>query len=330
MTSYYQGHVAAITGAAGGMGRDLALQLVSKGCSIAICDVDEAGLKETVRLCNERSKRTSRKRSSSKRASSSRSGANVLVTGQRVDVTDKAQLLEWSEAIVRDHGRVSMLFNNAGIVRMQSFELLSADDFDLVMNINFHAVVNCTRIFLPLLKKERSAHLVNTASVFGLLGKAELIAYNAAKFALKGFSDSLKVQLDGTNVHLSVLMVGGVRTQLGERAAKDTGDAATAEGAVQLAEMAFTSSSEAVTKILAGVEAKQYRVMVGAEAKPIDMAIRLFPDAIYRSAAIHDAIFKSVFLFAFVTKKIGLTNESFVAFLMVLLGFIPALIMSFL
>jgi hypothetical protein len=92
--------------------------------------------------------------------------------------------------------------------------------------------------------------------------------------------------------------------------------------------MAFTTSPEAVQKTLAGVEAQQYRIMVGAEAKPIDLAMRLFPDAIYKSAASYDAIVKAVFGFAFMTKKIGLTNETAVAFLVTLLGLIPAMIMA--
>ena len=171
----FSGRVAAITGAGSGIGRALAVDLAARGAHLALSDVDEVGLAETVGRCE---------------------GRGVKVTSQRLDVADRAAFFAWADAVVADHGQANLVFNNAGVALTASVEAMSIEDFTWLMDINFWGVVHGTQAFLPHLKASGEGHVINISSVFGLLSIPSQSPYNAAKFGVKGFTDSLRMELE--------------------------------------------------------------------------------------------------------------------------------------
>ncbi|HEX4902885.1 MAG TPA: SDR family oxidoreductase, partial [Acidimicrobiales bacterium] len=169
------GRVAAITGAGSGIGRALAVELARHGTHLALSDVDEVGLAETVTLAE---------------------GLGVKVTSARVDVADRAAVHAWADQVVADHGQVHLIFNNAGVALGATVEGVSYEDLEWLMGINFWGVVHGTKAFLPHLRAAGTGHVVNISSVFGLLGIPSQSAYNAAKFAVRGFTDALRMELE--------------------------------------------------------------------------------------------------------------------------------------
>ena len=169
--------VAVITGAAGGIGRAIALSLARRGCQLALADVDEAGLAQT-------------------QAQAAPSG--VRVSCHRLDVASREAVADLPAQVLGAHGRVDLLFNNAGVALIGNFEQVSEADFDWLMEINFHGVVRMTRAFLPLLKAGDDSRIVNLSSVFGLISPPGQCAYSASKFAVRGFSNALRHELAGT------------------------------------------------------------------------------------------------------------------------------------
>ena len=171
----FPGRTAAVTGAASGIGRALALELSSSGASLALADIDEAGLAETVSLCNGKDR------------------TDIMVTSARVDVADRDAVYGWADRVVADHGSVNFIFNNAGVALMASVEAMSYDDLEWVMRTNFWGVVYGTKAFLPHLRAAGEGHIVNLSSVFGLVSVPGMSAYNASKFAVRGFTDALRI-----------------------------------------------------------------------------------------------------------------------------------------
>lgn len=158
------GRIAAITGAGSGIGRALAEELSRRGAHLALSDVNEVGLAETVARCE---------------------GRGVKVTSQIVDVADRAAVEAWADLVVDEHGAVNLIFNNAGVAVAATVESISYEDFEWLMNINFWGVVHGTKAFLPHLKAAGEGHVVNVSSVFGLVSIPSQSAYNAAKFAVR-------------------------------------------------------------------------------------------------------------------------------------------------
>src|SRR5436190_4517551 len=152
----FDGRVAAITGAGSGIGRALAQNLARRGTHLALSDIDEVGLAETVALCE---------------------GTGVKVTSQRVDVADRAAVQAWADQVVADHGQVNLVFNNAGVALGATIESMSYEDFEWLMDINFWGVVHGTKAFLPHLIEAGEGHIVNLSSVFGLLSIPSQSAY---------------------------------------------------------------------------------------------------------------------------------------------------------
>ncbi len=195
----FRGRVAAITGAGSGIGRALANALARQGAHLALSDIDDAGLAETVVQCE---------------------GLGVKITSEHVDVADRCAVYAWADCVVAEHGHVNLIINNAGVALGATVESMSYEDFEWLMNINFWGVVYGTKAFLPHLKLSGEGHIVNLSSVFGLISVPSQSAYNAAKFAVRGFSDTLRMELeiDGANLSVTTVHPGGIKTNIARNA----------------------------------------------------------------------------------------------------------------
>jgi short-subunit dehydrogenase len=267
-----EGRVAAVTGAASGIGRSLAVELAGRGTHLALSDIDEAGLAQTVALCE---------------------GSGVEVTSQRLDVADRRAVDAWADQVVADHGTVNLVVNNAGVALVADVEDMSYDDLEWLMNINFWGVVHGTKAFLPHLRTAGEGHIVNVSSVFGLVSVPSQAAYNAAKFAVRGFSDALRMELEiePCGVSCTTVHPGGIRTNIAraarihENAAERAGDA---DLGTQFEKVALTSPEKAARQILAAVRADRRRALVGPDAKAIDLVARL-PARLYQRLLVRGA-----------------------------------------
>jgi NAD(P)-dependent dehydrogenase (short-subunit alcohol dehydrogenase family) len=263
----FTGRVAAITGAGSGIGRALANALARQGAHLSLSDVDDAGLSETVAQCE---------------------GFGVKITSQTLDVADRDAVYAWADRVAADHGRVNLIFNNAGVALRATVESMSYEDFEWLMNINFWGVVHGSKAFLPHLKESGQGHIVNLSSVFGLISVPTQSAYNASKFAVRGFTDSLRMELkiEGANVSATTIHPGGIKTNIARNARMDAsvsdigGDPQTA---VRDFERAFITSPEtAAARILSAVRRDRRRALIGPDAKVIDLVSRL-PATLYQS-----------------------------------------------
>ena len=252
--------VAAITGAASGMGRALALELTRRGAAVAISDVEEDGLAETERQVIE---------------------LGGSVCSHVVDVSDQQAVAAWAAAVVAHHGRVHMIFNNAGVALMQSVEKLRYQDYEWLLNINLWGVIYGTREFLPYLQQVDEAHIVNTASIFGVVAFPTQSAYNAAKFAVRGFTEAIGQDLADTHIRVSCVQPGGVKTGIVKSGRMDMGDnegPTPDEIAEQFEKAAALSPEQAAQIILRGVERDRMRILVGNDARVLAWLQRIFPE----------------------------------------------------
>ncbi|HEX5886287.1 MAG TPA: SDR family NAD(P)-dependent oxidoreductase [Pyrinomonadaceae bacterium] len=191
------GRTAVITGAAGGIGRAIAVSLARRGCHLALTDIDEVGLDGTAELTREYS---------------------VRVSQHRLDVADRLAVAEFPNIVAAEHQSLDVLINNAGVAIGGTFEQVSEEDFEWLFEINFWGVVRTTRAFLPLLRASGDARVVNLSSVYGLVAPPEQAAYAASKFAVRGFSEALRHELEGSGVGVSVVHPGGIATSIAENA----------------------------------------------------------------------------------------------------------------
>lgn len=254
--------VAAITGAGSGIGRALALNLAKQGCHLALSDVNEQGLAETVQQAQ---------------------AFGVKVTSQKLDVANKDGVHAWADSVVRDHGKVNLIFNNAGVALGSTVEGMSYDELAWVMNINFWGVVYGTKAFLPYLKASGDGHIVNISSVFGLCAQPTQSAYNASKFAVRGFTEALRQELDLEKAPVSVTCVhpGGIKTNIAKAAKMNDSirsvglDPSTSTKNFE--KMFRTTPAEAANVILNAVQKDSRRVLIGGDAYVIDAMQRLLP-----------------------------------------------------
>ena len=258
----FQDKVAAITGAGSGIGRALALDLAGRGCHLALSDINEVGLAETVRQIGT---------------------PGVRVTAQPVDVADRRAVYDWADRVVAEHGKVNLIFNNAGVALGSTIEGMSYDDIEWLMNINFWGVVYGTKAFLPHLKASGEGHIANVSSVFGLAGIPTQGAYNAAKFAVRGFTECLRQELDMTDSGVSATSIhpGGIKTAIARSARMNSNIAdlgLDVDGSTAKLERGFITSPEKAARIiLRAVERNQRRVLVGPDAYVFDWMVRLLP-----------------------------------------------------
>jgi len=256
--SFLSEGVAVITGAGSGMGRCLAQQLAAKGSSLALADVSEKGLNETVTLVGE---------------------AKGKVTRHIVNVAEEAQVKGFAEEVTEQHGRATLVFNNAGVALLGHLDEISLQDFRWLMDINFWGVVYGVTYFLPLLKREKRAHIVNTSSLLGFFGAAGQGAYCASKFAVRGFTESLHHELLGTNIGVTCVHPGFIRTGIAQHAkvGARAGGSLRTESLARFEKVARTDADTAASKILRGVEQGKARVLIGPDAYFVDIWQRLKP-----------------------------------------------------
>jgi short-subunit dehydrogenase len=257
-----RGAAAAVTGAASGIGRALALELAARGCNLALADRDETGLQA---VAAEIAKAHSQK-----------------VTTHRVDVSEPVQIEAFAKAAVSAHPGLNIVVNNAGVALLGQFTEIDQAQMDWLMNINFWGVVHSTRAFLPHLARRREAHIVNLSSIFGIVAPPGQTAYAAAKFAVRGFSESLRheLQMAASPVRLSVVHPGGVATNIVRNSRTGVGmtdNARRAQSIERFDAVAKTAPAAAALRIIAGIEKNQPRILIGNDARFMDLLQRLRP-----------------------------------------------------
>ena len=251
-----KGAVAVVTGAASGIGRALAVDLAKLGAQLALADVNSSGLEETRGLLGNAAART-----------------------YSVDVSKAAAVEDFARAVERDFGRAQLLVNNAGVALMGTLAEVSLEDMAWLMGINFWGVVHGCKFFLPLLQREKDAHIVNLSSIFGLIGPPGQTAYAASKFAVRGFSESLREELRETGVRVTSVHPAGIATPIAQaaRAGRGVTTAARQEAEEYFRKVAVISPEEASSVIIKGILGNKNRVLIGTDAYRIDRMQRLFP-----------------------------------------------------
>jgi len=256
------GSAAAVTGAASGIGRALALELAARGCDLALADRDEAGLAEVAAEINRDGQRK--------------------VTTHRVDVGEPGQIRDFANAATSAHPKLNIVINNAGVALLGNFNEVEQTQMDWLFNINFWGVVHATRAFLPHLATRPAAHIVNLSSIFGIIAPPGQTAYSAAKFAVRGFSESLRHELKmaGSSVRLSVVHPGGVATNIVRNSRTGTGvtdNTRRADSIDRFDAMAITQPAAAAQRIITGIEKNHPRILIGGDARFMDLLQRLLP-----------------------------------------------------
>jgi short-subunit dehydrogenase len=257
-----KGATAAVTGAASGIGRALALELASRGCDLALADRDEAGLQAVAAEIGRDSKRK--------------------VTTHRVDVGEPGQIADFALAATSAHPALNIVINNAGVALLGQFGEIDQAQMDWLFNINFWGVVHATRAFLPHLARQREAHIANLSSIFGIIAPPGQTAYCAAKFAVRGFSESLRHELQVANspIRLSVVHPGGVATNIARNSRTGSGvtdNARRAQSIEFFDAAAKTTPAAAARRIIEGIEKNQPRILIGNDARFMDLLQRLRP-----------------------------------------------------
>ena len=254
--------VVVITGAASGMGRALAVRLSEEPIAgIAIADVHEEGLAETKGMI---------------------AGAHLKVTTHKVDVGTEDEMRRFADEVARQHGRVTHVINNAGVALGGSVREVSLEDIRWLMNINFWGVVYGTKFFLPHLEKEDSAHIVNFSSLFGFIAPPGQATYCASKFAVRGFTESLRHELENSNINVSVIHPGGVRTNIVNTArvgkhVQLTEEEIEERRAKENENIDRTTPVQAAEIILRGIKARNPRILIGGDARMLSFINRIFP-----------------------------------------------------
>lgn len=255
----YQGKTAAITGAGSGIGRALSINLAKKGCNLALSDISETGLAETRALIEDQ---------------------NIGCSITPLDVGDRAAVEKWAQAAIADYGTVDYIFNNAGVTVVNSANDLSYEDFHWIMNINFWGVVHGSKAFLPHFLERGQGAIINVSSLFGLISVPSQSSYNASKFAVRGFTESLAQEVASKGITVCSVHPGGIKTAIARNARFQS----PGFGAHNLDEFvrtfeagARTTAEEAAEVIVTGVEKRRKRILIGGDAKLLDIIQRLMP-----------------------------------------------------
>jgi len=251
--------VAAITGAAAGIGRMLAVNLAKEGCHLGLADINRQGLEETAKMAQ---------------------GYGVRVTTHVVDVSQRDIVEKYAGEMIDQHGSVDILVNNAGVTVVDTLEDVSYEDFKWVIDTNFWGVVHGTKAFLPHLKTRPEAHLVNISSINAMIPFRNNGPYNCSKYAVRGFNETLMQELAGTSVNIISVHPGGIKTGIARHARfhKAANTALGREETAKLFErLAMTSADRAARAIISGIKKNKKRVLIGADARVMAFCKRLFP-----------------------------------------------------
>jgi short-subunit dehydrogenase len=257
-----RGAAAAVTGAASGIGRALAIELAARGCDLALADRDEAGLQAV--------------------AAEITTAHSQKVSVHRVDVGEAGQIGGFAQAAIAAHPSLNILVNNAGVALLGQFHEIDQAQMDWLMNINFWGVVHSTRAFLAHLATRPEAHIVNLSSIFGIVAPPGQTAYAAAKFAVRGFSESLRHELQAaaSPVRLSVVHPGGVLTNIVRNSRAGVGvtdNERRAQTIERFDAIAKTTPKDAALRIIKGIENNQPRILIGGDARFMDLLQRFRP-----------------------------------------------------
>ena len=258
--SFNNESVIVITGAASGIGRATAMRLANERIGgLALSDVNENALNETARMLE---------------------NSGVKLSTHVVNVADKLAVEAFAAEVIVRHGRVTHLLNNAGVSLFGDFEEISDEDFEWLMSINFWGVVNGTRAFLPILRQQKAAQILNVSSVFGFVGIPGNAAYCASKFAVRGFTESLRHELAGTNITVSTIHPGGIKTNIANFGRLGTNANQAEKSATTAAfnnEMTRSTPEQAAETIVRGMKSRSPRILIGTDARLISLIYRIFP-----------------------------------------------------
>jgi short-subunit dehydrogenase len=253
------GKVAVITGAGSGIGRALAQALAEEGCHLALADINEDNLHSLSQELQHPERR---------------------ISCHRLDVADREAVFAFADQVREQHGGAYLVINNAGVAVSQSIAELSYADFEWLMNINFWGVVHGSKAFLPQLLANGSGHIANLSSIFGIVSLPSQGAYNASKFAVRGFTEALRQELCHTGVSASCVHPGGIKTNIARAARfyKGIDGQRDAERAAQAFDkLARTTPQQAAARIIQGIKARRPRILIGQDAHLLDWIQRLFP-----------------------------------------------------
>jgi len=253
----FRDRVVVITGAASGIGRALARAFATEGSRLALADVDAAGLAETAKLA----------------------GAKECLT-EIVDVSDRTAVERFADQVRSRFGVAHVVINNAGVALSQTLAETRYEDFQWIMGINFWGVVHGTQAFLPLLRAADEAVVVNVSSVFGLIAFPTQGAYNASKFAVRGFTEALRHECEGTSIRAICVHPGGIRTSILKNArfySDAFGHNDHARSMAEFEQIARTTPERAAEKIVVGIRKRKLRILIGPDAYVIDLMQRLLP-----------------------------------------------------
>ena len=255
-----------ITGAGSGIGQALAVLAASKGAKIIASDIDEKGLEETRQKVM---------------------GQNGWINAHLLDVSDSQSITDFSEMVTNSYNpQKIVLVNNAGVaLNSGTFVETPMQDFEWLMNINLYGVIRMTKAFLPLMLEQNNGNIVNVSSIFGIMGVRYQSAYCTAKFGVKGFSDVLKFELIDTNIRVSSVHPGGIKTKIASNARVSEG-----QNAKQVAadlekferEALINTPEYAAEVIMRGIQKGKSRILIGRDAKILDILVRMFPDEYFR------------------------------------------------
>jgi NAD(P)-dependent dehydrogenase (short-subunit alcohol dehydrogenase family) len=260
-----RGTVCVITGGADGIGRGLALRCAREGAAVVVlADLNAELLARTAKEVEH---------------------LGVACDPCQVDVANREQVKAFAAGVRERHGGAALLVNNAGVAVGGNFLDIPEADFDWLLGINLLGVIDCTRAFLPMLKAQPEAHVVNISSVFGIIAPAQQTAYATSKFAVRGFTEALRHELDGTSVHVSVVHPGGIRTQIAARARINPAVVSPTQHATavrRFERLAHTTPERAGDVVIDGVLRNAPRILIGYDARLVTILQRLFPVTYWR------------------------------------------------